>query len=139
MEAIDKTEEGSAIAPPMDRQQFQRIKTAFERHGGSIIQDESAQEYLDFAGAEAATLDSQTILLRPQPTASQVFEELIHTSQMKRGKITSQKATRINAEIEAAEKLLRNQRAYQLSAIEIQQTAKRLENLKRNIETLELP
>ena len=126
------------FVPPMDARQFQRIKAAFERHGGAVIQDESAQEYLDFVGAEAVTLDPQTILFRPNPTASQVFEELIHTAQLKRGKITSQKATRIKAEIEAAEKLLRNQRAYQMSEIEIRETAQRLENLKKNLETLDL-
>lgn len=65
----------------MEDERFERIKVAFERNGGIIDQSVEAQRLLSYHGAEAATLNAITILLKPQPTNAEIFEELIHTAQ----------------------------------------------------------
>lgn len=90
----------------MDNEQFKKIKAACERNGINIRQDSEAQAILDFYKVEAMTLGDM-ILLRQNPTRSAIFEELIHVTQSKAGKITSNIADRVLCEIEAKEKLIK--------------------------------
>ena len=125
---------------PMNPEQFQRIKEAFEARGGLIIQDADAQALLNYSGAQAATLDGETILLRPNPTASDVFEELIHSTQYKNGTIVdlSNPQTTVYAEIEAAEKLIRNRAAYNIPNNQTIDTIKRTQGLINDYNTLNM-
>jgi len=124
----------------MNPEQFQRIKEAFEARGGLIIQDADAQALLNYSGAQAATLDGETILLRPTPTASDVFEELIHSTQYKNGTIVdlSNPQTTVYAEIEAAEKLIRNRAAYNIPDNQTIDTIKRTQGLINDYNTLNM-
>lgn len=114
---------------PMDPDQFQRIKTAYEKQGGKIIQDAEAQRLLDYHGADASTMGWDTVLLRPEPTASEVFEEMIHTSQCRRGIMDSTGQATVFCELEAAEKLVRNRSAYRIPDTETIETLTRAQNL----------
>jgi RHS repeat-associated protein len=114
--------------PPMDAGRFARMKAAFERAGGVIDQSDEAVRYLDSRGAEALTFNSTTILLRPNPSASAVFEEFIHVGQFRKGLADSSSVTAL--EIDAAERLMRNQRAWGITPSEAIETAQRLRNLK---------
>ncbi|MGH9840885.1 MAG: hypothetical protein ACREEM_19090 [Blastocatellia bacterium] len=121
----------------MEPELFQRIKQAFERQGGLIIQDEEAQAYLRSRNALAATLNEQTIILRESPSRAEVFEELIHTSQFRAGRVTGGMRNYYELEIEAAEKLVRCRRAYKLPNSDVRDIIKRLRNLRRLLDELE--
>lgn len=97
----------------MDAARFARIKAAFERNGGIIDQSDEAQRLLKYHEAEAATLNAKTIVLKPNPTRAAIFEELIHTAQYRTGRATG--ANIIEMEIEAAKKLLRFAKRYELN------------------------
>ena len=108
----------------MDPAQFQKIKEAFARQGKTITTEEDALRYLDFKGAEGATLNAETILLRPGASPSTVFEELIHSAQFRTGRLEewtklygNSNAVR-KAEYEAATKLVANQAKYGISDAE---------------------
>lgn len=60
---------------------------------------------MKYHGAEAATFNAKTIVLKPNPSNAEVFEEFIHTAQYRTGRATG--ANIVEMEIEAAQKLLR--------------------------------
>lgn len=115
----------------MDVAKFLRIKTAFERNGGSIESSAELDKYLALRGADAITLHEKLIILRlnPPPTTSEIFEELIHTAQCRCGDISTGDTLRL--EIEAKEKLLKYQKQYGIPDIEHEQTRRQLEDLTR--------
>jgi hypothetical protein len=131
------TELASTISGrPMDEALFARIKAAFERNGGKIFQGPDYDRYLEMRGAEAITDNAKQVVFGSQPTTSAVFEELIHTAQYRSGRwntlvdeVGIAEATRL-MEIEAAEKLLRNAKAWAIPEEETRQTAARLAKLK---------
>ncbi len=97
----------SGPGSPMEAGEFQRIQTAFQRqsavnplNSGTTKVMQSSAETGDFMkslwGVEAATPDADTILLGASPTRSAVFEELIHTAQLRRG-MTSRNLMEIQA------------------------------------------
>lgn len=118
---------------PMDPVRFLKMKQAFDRSGGLIEQSEDIVRFLDYRDAEAVTWNAKEIWLRTNPTASQVFEEFIHTAQYRTGKLHM--GNRLEMEIEAAQKLIRNRRAYGIPASETLETIQRL---RRMLETGEL-
>lgn len=115
--------------PPMDAARFRRMKEAFERQGGMIDQSDAALHYIESRGVSAVTFNDKTILLKPNPTASEVFEEFIHVGQHRRREIDS--STTIDMEIEAAEKLIRHRKAYGITNHETKQTISRLRRLRK--------
>ena len=76
------------------------------------------------------------IIFRKNPSASAVFEEVIHFAQGKAGKINSSPYSQILCEIEAAEKLLKNRIAYAITNEEIQSTIIRLNSEKAKLKIL---
>ncbi len=122
---------------PMDKIKFQRIKSIFEKNGGVIDQSEEAQRFLEYRGAEAATFNEKVILMKLNPSASDVFEELIHTAQYRAGKIPDQTVlTILKAEIEAAEKLVKYSKQYGIPNSETLETIQRLERMKIELSNL---
>lgn len=115
----------------MDAQRFERIKAAFERNDGVTNQSDEAQRLLNYYGAKASALNAKTILLKPQPTNAEVFEEFIHTSQYRTGRATG--ANSIEMEIEAARKLLRFADRYKLTKEDTRQIQNRLNRLLNDI------
>jgi hypothetical protein len=123
---------GEAIDPA----RFARMRDAFIRNGGVVDQSTDAQAYLRLRQAEGLTFDSKTILLPDRPSTSSVFEEFIHATQHRTGRFNQAVDQFGNAraidmmEIEAAEKLIRNRRAWGIPNAETRQTIERLRGLR---------
>ena len=117
---------------PVDAKKFARMKAAFEKQGGAIHRSSENDKYLDWQGAGASTNNAKEISFRSdrEPTATEVFEEFIHTAQFRQGRLHSD--NRIEMEIEAKEKLIRNQKAYKIPDSEHAETIKQLV-LYRNV------
>jgi len=111
---------------PMDEAKYNRCKTAFERNGGEIVSSPELNEYLDMRGADAITYNQYLIVFRhgSSPTASEFFEEFIHTSQFRQGRVST--GITVELEIEAKEKLIRNQAQYGIPDHENEQTKNQL-------------
>lgn len=127
---------GSEIGEPMPREQFERIQKAAQRRGIMIISDENSERYVLSRGAEAITLNAETVCLMRNPSRVAVFEELIHTTQYRQGKIDGTPLSICKAEIVAKEKILRYAKAYRLTDIEITNTQKLLDSDRRALEEL---
>jgi hypothetical protein len=114
----------------MDAAKYQRIKNAFERNGGLIFSSEEYDKRLMQMGAEAVTYNAATIVVisDPIPSVSALFEELIHATQYRTGCATGQNV--VEMEIEAKEKLIRNQRAYGIPDSENRRTLEQLKELR---------
>ena len=115
---------------PMNPAQYLRMKTAFERQGGEIHRSPENDSYMDYTGVSAITSNEKSISFRNDrdPTATEVFEEFIHATQFRQGKVTAN--NRLELEIEAAEKLIRNQSAYGIPESEHLETIGNLEQYK---------
>lgn len=111
---------------PMDSKRFKRIKRGCAKVGILIIQDDEAQRNLDYFGNEAAAINAHIILLRPNPSASAVFEELIHATQYRKGLMDGSYKSRLKCEFEAAEKLIRCKKSYGITDKEDAITRKNL-------------
>lgn len=121
---------------PLDKNEFVKLKNDFEKQGGLFIQDEAAQDYLKYRNADALTLNENTILLKPEPTASEVHEELIHSKQFKKGKlnnITNFKA-KLECEIEACKILIKNKDEYLITDEEHNYNLERLKIMEKDYE-----
>jgi hypothetical protein len=122
-------QESLSASEEMPQELFNRIKTSFERRGGVIDQTAEAQLELQREEAEALTKSANKILLPPNPTKAQVYEELIHTAQFRTGRYTGFNA--VEMEIQAQEKLIRFQKAYGIPDSEMDQIRRRLISLRQ--------
>ena len=102
----------------MDKDKFEKIKKNFEAHGGVIVSSDDIDRHLESTGTEASAMNENTILIRPNkiPSASAMFEELIHTAQYKAGRATGNND--IDMEIEAKIKLIKYQKQYEIPDFE---------------------
>jgi hypothetical protein len=128
---------------PMNKGLLNKIKESWKRLGKEIRQgDTETQTWLDYRKAEGLTFDDKLILLDKNASTSAVYEELIHATQHrtgKYGKIVEEYGNTIGEtmlEIEAAEKLLKNSRAWKIPADEIKQIEERLSIFKNNLKEL---
>ena len=119
---------GVEIGEPMPQKQCDRIRRAAEKRGIAILSDADSERYVLSRGAEAITLNADTICLMRNPSRVAVFEELIHATQYKRGEIDGTPLSIAKAEVAAKEKLLRHAKAYGLTDIEIENTQKLLDD-----------
>ena len=131
---------------PMDQKQFERIKNSLKKQGVEIIQDTDGDAFLKAMGAEAITLsDGSAVIFQSGrvPSASAVFEEIIHVSQIRRdGPITAVNNTKsaieyLKREIHANEKLLRNKKAYNLTELDIKSVEENLSVHRKKLKKLE--
>lgn len=121
---------------PLEEKEFLKLKKEFEKKGGIFAQDDEAQRYLKSKNADAITLDSTTIVLKPNPTASEVHEELIHAEQKAsgRGNDPFNHKERLECEIEAAKILIANKEKFMISDVEHEYNKKRLEQELKDYE-----
>jgi len=119
---------------PMNRERFNRIKAAFEKNGGVIQRSEETDRYLEFKNSEGLTYNEDTILLKTNASTSAVFEELIHSAQYKQKRNNGSYENRLLMDIEAQEKLIKNQKAYGIPDIENEQTEKALNKYREALE-----
>ena len=114
----------------MDEMRFQRINRAFEANGGVIASGPEIDRHLEKFKAEASTIDEKTILIKSGiPTASAMFEELIHTAQIRSGRATG--VNMVEMEIEAKRKLVRHQKLYGIPDHENEVTIKHIRELEQ--------
>ncbi len=119
------------------------MKAAFEKNGGVMLQNADVDAYLLYRAKQMGASNvggiadnAKQILLPTNPTHTAVFEEFIHTAQYRTGRTAKLIEQFGNAEaerrleIEAAEKLIQNQRAWKLPQDEIDAVVKRLEQLR---------
>lgn len=128
---------------PIDPTQLLKIKEAFAQQGKIIDNSEDALRYLETRGAEGVTFNAETILIRPDASASTVFEELIHATQYRTGKFDqwvmefgSNGAAVARAEYEAASRLVKNQKAYNISDAEHDINLSRVSHYKSELQKL---
>jgi hypothetical protein len=121
---------------PIEPALFMRMKAAFERHGGRILQSAEIDRYLQSRGAEGITDNAKQILLPTRPSCAAVFEEFIHTAQHRTGRfnrlveqVGNVEAERL-LEMEAATKLIRNRKAWGVSNAATRVTIARLRRLR---------
>jgi hypothetical protein len=128
---------------PINPADLARMKAAFEKNGGSILSNEDIDAYLAWRARQmgasnvgGVTRNAKEIDLPTNATRTAVFEEFIHTAQFRTGRFNELVAKYGNAEaerlleIEAAEKLIKNQKAWNLPQNEIDAVVKRLEQLR---------
>jgi len=79
---------------PIDPEDLARMKTAFERNGGSVLQGEDSDDYLLWRAKQMGsknvgglTHNAKEIMLPSNASRSAVFEEFIHTTQYRTGKV----------------------------------------------------
>ena len=113
----------------MDKNKFEKMKKAFEANGGVIDSSPDIDRHLDYLGADAAALNKDTIIIKHDviPSASAMFEELIHTAQYKSGKAKGNNW--IDMEIKAKKKLIKYQKQYGITDVENEITKMQLNEL----------
>ena len=121
---------------PLDAKIRERMFTGLRRNGADIIIGPQAEEYLDYKSKIEKTYIEATsignvMMFRKNPSASAVFEETIHFYQYKQGRTSTDLQILDELEIEAAEKMIKNQKAYHITDEEIVYTKKRLKILRR--------
>lgn len=133
MNALTRKEKPDTYVEPMPKKQLQRIVKSFRANGGIIQMDDMTDDFLRSKHAEAITYDSKTILLMQRPSRADVFEELIHTAQYRRGINDGSYESRLKCEIAAQKKILRYSKAYKLTSVEIIQTSHALEAYEKEL------
>lgn len=132
-----------ADIPPMDKKKFTKMKDNLEKQGVAVIQDAEGDRFLARMGAEALTLsDGSGVIFQSGrvPSASAMYEEVIHVSQIrKNGTVDSTGGKQstleyLRREIEANEKLLKNQSAYKLTEKDIESVQENLEFYYKRLE-----
>ena len=128
--------------PPMDEKKFETIRRNLENMGVAVIQDADGDAYLRAMNAEAMTLsDGSAVIFQSSriPSASAVFEEIIHVAQIQRsGMIESVNNDEntleyLKREIEANEKLINYQKAYKLTPLDVKSIEENLAYYRKEI------
>ncbi|CAM4339515.1 RHS repeat-associated protein [Paenibacillus endophyticus] len=128
---LNRMDSGSGHIP-MNTGKFNRMKNAFERHGGLIVPEHEAVPLLNWHGTEASTLNATTIAFRPNPSTSAVFEEFIHATQYRTGRASGSNI--LEMEIEAKEKLIRYRKAYGIPNSETRETIQHLRGYRKELD-----
>lgn len=95
----------------IDKATFHKLTNKFRKNGGHIIQDEQGEEYLKSRNAAAIFwAGDNTVVLRREPTVSEVAEEMFHAQQHRSNRFGvydgDDDIIRIKREIEAQRYLL---------------------------------
>ena len=118
----------------IDKPTYNKLTKDFIKSGGKILQDEEAQEHLRLVGASATYISgAKTILFKPDPTISDVLEEIYHYNQDKKNVFSNCNATEmfLRREIEAQEYLLSQAKKYKIPLEQLQVTKINLEMYKK--------
>jgi len=106
---------------PIDKAVVKRVKRSLADRGVVLEQSREIDEWLISKGAEAVTFSDGTICMHTNVSASGFFEELIHYGQIKNGlSVVGDVENNLILEIAAKERLIKNQKAYQITDYEIE-------------------
>ena len=125
-----------SIVEPMPKKQLNRIVKNFNNKYGKIYIDDKTDAYLKSKKVEGITYGADTIILRKHTGRAAVFEELIHSTQYRKGENDGSYKSRLQCEIEAQKKLLKYQKAYKLTQAEIELTKYNLANYEKQLSEL---
>lgn len=123
----------------VSEEDFNRLTKNFRERGGIIAQGIEADIYLDAREADAITLGMDTIVLKKEPTYSELLEELYHSEQYLKepaGEMPYKK--RLMWEIDAKEHVLKELNKYNVPDIEKNDYLENLERYKKEIEMVML-
>ena len=135
----EKAAEIIAKQDSMDPKVIARVKASLEKQGGIIVQSEEIDRYLVRHGREASTFTDGMMWMHTKVSASGFFEELIHYGQIKRGHVDFDNVeSKIQMEIDAKERLIRNQHVYGITDFEVTVLAEALESYKARLEKLKV-
>ncbi|MDX1964504.1 MAG: pre-toxin TG domain-containing protein [Pirellulales bacterium] len=144
--------QGQGELPAMDRRRYEQMKKAFESNagkkrggGGEIWDDEDAAMHL-FSTNGPGTLGSSEglgkIILCPNAPTFSVFEEFIHNTQRRTGRYQKwieefgKPKADLLAEIEAAQKLIKNANSWGISKNEVEIITGRLTGFQQSLDSL---
>ena len=120
---------------PINRARQNRLTREFRERGSVIYQSQETDSYLDKLGVHAINYDECTIILRTNPTVSEVLEELYHANQHLESKIDPNSSVSIcKAEIEAQKYLISVEKVYNLPKIETIETMRNLFYWRKKLE-----
>jgi len=119
----------TADGPAMEADRFARMRAAFERSGKRSIDTSPEAQMQMFElggrGQTGLTLSADDVLMRPNPTASTFFDEMIHTAQFRNGRVANANSLYTKPgvaidvlEFEVQRKLLKNASSYGLTEVE---------------------
>jgi len=112
---------------PIDKKTVARVKNALAVKGIVLEQSVEWDNYLVVKGMEAVTYNDKTIIMHTNVSASGFYEKLIHYGQLKKKHVElGDEEEILLLEIEAQERLIKNQRAYKITDFEIEILTKNL-------------
>ena len=118
----EKTKTILSLQPQVDKELLNKVVAGLRRTGYDVQIGKETDNYLEKYGKEAVTmqsLDSKGIIIyHSKVSASGMFEEIIHTSQIRQFGFEYCKKNYEELEIEAKTKLLKNKKIYKITDFE---------------------
>ena len=106
---------------PIDIIIVERVKENLAKKGVVLAQSSDLDRMLISRGQEAVTYSDGTMVMHTKVSASGFYEELLHYGQIKNGRaIYGNRQNELILEIEAKEKLIKNQKAYKITDYEVE-------------------
>lgn len=132
-QATRKIKDGTTVVNPMDASKYAELKTNLQKKGVTVMQAKDDDlAFMQVFGAEATYAGGYIMHIGEIPSASALYEEIIHWTQaVKYGELTSTDPVELCArEVAANRKLLRNGYAYGFDDVDF-------EDIERNLATWE--
>lgn len=139
----DKTREILNKQKPVNPEIFSRVKKRLTALGYSVECNSEIDAYLERSGKEASVINTgdegkAIVFFHTKLSASGLFEELIHLSQIKDRDLYSadrkkSELARLKNEIAAKEKLLKNRKAYGITDYEIEIIKESIKNYEEQV------
>ena len=134
-----KIKDGTTVVNPMDASKYQKLKANLEKQGIRVIQAEGDDlKYLQALGAEASYGYGYIMHIGEIPSASGMFEEIIHSTQAKKyGEFLDSDPVELYArEVAANRMLLKNGTAYGFDEIDFEDIERNLANWEEKFKGL---
>ena len=143
----DKTREILNKQKPVNPEIFSRVKKRLTALGYSVECNSEIDAYLERSGKEASVINTgdegkAIVFFHTKLSASGLFEELIHLSQIKDRDLYSadrkkSELARLKNEIAAKEKLLKNRKAYGITDYEIEIIKESIKNYEEQMRIID--
>lgn len=129
-----KTKDGNTVSNPMDAKKYHKIKNNLEKQGIHVIHAQGDDlRYLQALGAEATYGNKYIMHIGEIPSASGLFEEIIHAAQAKKyGEFLSTETVELCArEVAANRKLLKHGKLYGFDKTDFEDIGRNLMNWEK--------
>lgn len=128
-QATRKIKDGTTVVNPMDASKYAKLKSNLQKKGVTVMQAKDDDlAFMQVFGAEATYTGGYIMHIGEVPSASALYEEIIHWTQaVKYGELTSTDPVELCArEVAANRKLLKNGYAYGFDDVDF-------EDIQRNL------